>query len=36
MTFLLGRTGRIRLIYLGYGWREEDMVAQMATLLGEG
>lgn len=36
MTFLLDRTGRIRLIYLGYGWREEDMVAQMTTLLGEG
>jgi protein SCO1/2 len=36
MTFLLDRTGRIRLIYLGYGWREEDMVTQMTKLLGEG
>jgi protein SCO1/2 len=36
MTFLLDRTGRIRLIYLGYGWREEDVVAQMTRLLEEG
>lgn len=33
MTFLLDRRGRIRLIYLGYGWQEEDVVADMATLL---
>jgi len=35
MTFLLDRRGRVRLIYLGYGWREEDVVADMATLLRE-
>ncbi|MFQ5657564.1 MAG: SCO family protein [Candidatus Methylomirabilales bacterium] len=36
MAFLLDRTGRIRLIYRGYGWDEEDVAAQVATLLEEG
>ncbi|MCZ6550855.1 MAG: SCO family protein [candidate division NC10 bacterium] len=36
MTFLLDRTGRLRLIYLGYGWREEDVAKDMAGLLEEG
>ena len=33
---LLILPGRIRLIYLGYGWREEDVAAEMARLLQEG
>lgn len=36
MAFLLDRTGRIRLIYLGYGWREEDVAVEMTRLLEEG
>ncbi len=36
MTFLLDRTGRIRLIYLGYGWREEDVAGDIATWLKRG
>ena len=36
MTFLLDRTGRLRLIYLGYGWREEDVAGDIAKLLEKG
>ena len=36
MTFLLDRTGRFRLIYLGYGWREEDVETDIVRLLAPG
>lgn len=36
MTYLLDRTGRIRLIYLGYGWREEDVAGDIARVLEQG
>jgi protein SCO1/2 len=34
MTFLLDRGGKFRLVYLGHGWREEDVAADIARLLG--
>ncbi|MFQ5896559.1 MAG: SCO family protein [Nitrospinota bacterium] len=36
MTFLLDRVGRFRLLYRGYGWREEDVVRDIARLLEQG
>jgi protein SCO1 len=36
MTVLLDRAGRFRLIYLGHGWREEDVAADIARLLDRG
>lgn len=33
MSYLLDGRGRLRLIYLGYGWREEDVVADIVRLI---